>query len=232
MSAKPNGNNLVKKLTQVLQEASKVNKSGWNNHQKYHYITEADLLDAIRPKLTELGIFIFSSVEESTTERIEGSKQPVLTSVRTKHTFVDGESGEEFSVFSCGQGVDNGDKGVFKAITGANKYFLLKTFMLSGDDDPENDGVSAKPSSRGGLGSSKTKTSGSTKKSSGGSFSGSKTKSETKTEAPKEAAKTSSFSKKSENSEDNVSRPSFRSKPAATGTDGASVPSDDDDVGF
>ena len=30
-----------------------------------------------------------------------------------------------------------GDKGIYKAITGANKYALLKTFLLEKGDDPE-----------------------------------------------------------------------------------------------
>ena len=30
-----------------------------------------------------------------------------------------------------------GDKGIYKAITGANKYALLKTFLLETGDDPE-----------------------------------------------------------------------------------------------
>ena len=134
---------LVKKLINILDASNKVNKSGYNAHQKYHYITEADLLDVIRKELVKQGIFVFTSVEDAVTERIEGSKQPVLTTVKMKHTFVDRYSDEQFTVYSYGQGVDSADKGIFKAITGASKYFLLKTFMLSGDDDPENDGETA-----------------------------------------------------------------------------------------
>ena len=134
---------LVKKLINILDVSNKVNKSGYNAHQRYHYITEADLLDVIRKELVKQGIFVFTSVEDAATERIEGSKQPVLTTVKMKHTFVDRDSDEQFTVYSYGQGVDSADKGIFKAITGASKYFLLKTFMLSGDDDPENDGETA-----------------------------------------------------------------------------------------
>ena len=231
MSKSTKENNLVKKLTQVLAEASKVNKSGYNSHQKYHYITESDLLDAIREKLVELGIFIFSSVEECVTERIEGSRQPVLTNVKMKYTFVDGDSGEQFSVMSCGQGADNGDKGVYKAITGANKYFLLKTFMLSGDDDPENDGVTSKNSgtaksnsgtTKGMLGGKKateTKTTSST------TF-GSSTKNTLNT--VKKANTSTNFSKKEEN---NVTRPSFGTNGGLEGSAAANL-DDDEDVGF
>jgi hypothetical protein len=129
--------NLAKKLVQVVGSVSgKVGKSGYNSHQKYNYVMEADLLDAVREEIVKAGIVITSSVES--VER-DGN----ITTVKLKHTLIDAESGESFEVWSAGQGADNQDKGVFKAITGANKYFLLKTFLLSGDDDPENDGAKA-----------------------------------------------------------------------------------------
>ncbi len=132
--------NLAKKLVQVVGSVSgKVGKSGYNSHQKYNYVMEADLLDAVREEIVKAGIVITSSVEEVT-------RDGNITTVKLKHTLIDAESGESFEVWSAGQGADNQDKGVFKAITGANKYFLLKTFLLSGDDDPENDaGKPAQP---------------------------------------------------------------------------------------
>ena len=126
------------KMVKVLGAVSgKVVKSGRNTHQGYKYVMEADLLDAVRGELISHGVFVFSSVEEVTQEG-------KLTTVKTKHTFVDAESGEMFEVFSAGQGSDGQDKGVYKAITGASKYFLLKSFLLAGDDDPENE-TAAKP---------------------------------------------------------------------------------------
>lgn len=131
-------NSLVIKLTKVLNAASKVKKSGYNTFQKYHYITEGDLLEAIREEIAKLGIFIFSSIEEVATREV-GDKKDFITTVKIRYTFVDGESGESQEVVFFGEGTDKQDKGIYKAITGANKYFLLKTFMLSGDDDPEKD---------------------------------------------------------------------------------------------
>ncbi len=41
---------------------------------------------------------------------------------------------------AAGEGLDqNGDKGTYKAITGATKYFLLKLFLIPTGDDPETD---------------------------------------------------------------------------------------------
>jgi hypothetical protein len=54
-------------------------------------------------------------------------------------TWVDTESGEELSIPWYGQGVDlAGEKGVGKALTYAEKYFILKQFNIPTDkDDPD-----------------------------------------------------------------------------------------------
>lgn len=131
--------NLAEKMVKIIAGVSgRVAKSGYNSHNKYSYVMEADLLDAVREEMLNNKVCIFSSVEESTTQEI-GDKGNILTTVKMMHTFVDSESGDQFSVYTYGQGSDKLDKGVYKAITGANKYFLLKSFMLAGDDDPEKD---------------------------------------------------------------------------------------------
>lgn len=137
--------NVSSKLLEVVNAISgKVNKSGYNSFQKYKYVTEGDLIDAVREELVKKGLMVLTSVAQSQElPTMEGSDQRV-TQVVLKHTIIDTTSGEQLDVYSAGQGADKLDKGVYKAITGANKYFLLKTFLLSGDDDPENDG-SAKP---------------------------------------------------------------------------------------
>lgn len=134
--------NLAGKLAKIISEIDgSVPKSGWNPIQKYAYVMESDLLDVVRKKLSEANIMVFSSVEEQEMREIKLSsgKMQLITNIKVKNTFVDADSGEQFSVYSMGSGADNLDKGVFKAITGAYKYFLFKNFLLSGEDDPEKD---------------------------------------------------------------------------------------------
>lgn len=136
---------LVTKLANILGEIGKVPKSGRNTFHNYDYVTENDLVYAVRDKLSAAGIFVFTSVESQSHEVFKDTgrdgqeKTSLLTTVTTKHTFVDGETGEQFSVLSQGQGSDVGDKGGYKAITGAMKYFLYKCFMIPTGDDPEAD---------------------------------------------------------------------------------------------
>lgn len=139
MNDKPAGA-LALKLARILGEVGKVPKSGHNAFHKYDYVTENDLVYAVRDKLSAAGVFVFSSVEEQRVETIKDEdKSFFLTTVTTLHTFIDGDSGDSFSVRSQGQGSDSGDKGGYKAITGAMKYFLYKCFMIPTGDDPEAD---------------------------------------------------------------------------------------------
>lgn len=138
----PTKGGLARKLALISREIGKVPKTGHNAFHKYDYVTENDLVYAVRDKLAEANIFVFTSTETQHCETIlsgGGEKSTLLTTVCTKHTFVDGDTGEEFSVLSQGQGSDNGDKGGYKAITGAMKYFIYKCFMIPTGDDPEGD---------------------------------------------------------------------------------------------
>ena len=125
---------LVSKLVTVMSSISRIAKTGHNSHQHYDYVTEADVLEAVRTELAKQKIFVFTSVESI-------SRQEQITTVQLLHTFVDSESGEIFQVKSAGEGWDKGDKGGYKAVTGAMKYFLVKNFLLPSGDDPEKDEV-------------------------------------------------------------------------------------------
>lgn len=149
---KPIGATLAKKLAVVLSQVGYVQKDGRNDYHKYTYVTEAALADAVRSRLAEQGVMVFTSVDRQWSE---GS----TTFVETSHTFACGETGDAFTVRSQGAGQDKGDKGVYKAITGAMKYFLYKNFLISTGDDPESDASVDRPaqgSSNGSNGSNGT----------------------------------------------------------------------------
>lgn len=141
---------LVQKLAKVMGAVDWVEKRGRNKFFNYDYATESDIMDTVRKKLAEEGVFCLTSVEETSTKdtsRKTRDGAPIfLTFVKTKHTFCDGETGETLEVFGHGCGEDSADKGVYKAITGAMKYFVSKNFLMSTGDDPEkDDGKEAPP---------------------------------------------------------------------------------------
>lgn len=123
---------LVKKLAKIVGAMKNVQKKGFNSFHKYAYVQEADLTEAVRDLLADTGVFIFASVAEM-------KKEGTLTTVMMEFTFADGDTGASFTVRVPGCGDDKADKGVYKALTGAVKYFLMKNFLISTNDDPEAD---------------------------------------------------------------------------------------------
>lgn len=133
---------LAAKLLRVVKATTGVPKTGWNAFHKYHYTTEEDLIVALRKPLTEAGLAVFFSCDgpPTDTERPTRNGTTVVTTVAVRFTVIDSESGESMTGVVYGRGEDPTDKGVYKAYTGAQKYFLQKLFMLSTGDDPERDG--------------------------------------------------------------------------------------------
>lgn len=134
---------LVGKLSQIMAETPWVEKKGRNSFFNYDYAKESDILDAVREKLAAHGIFVFTSIESmdfrETSKRTRDGSPINLVFVKTKHIFSDADSGESVEVFGFGSGEDSGDKAIYKAITGAMKYFVSKNFLMSTGDDPERD---------------------------------------------------------------------------------------------
>jgi len=132
---------LISRLVFVMGGVERIPKNGYNDFHRYAYATEADVSDHIRKLLFEHNIFMISSVEETANRDIttRSGKNETIVRVKIKVTFYCGETGENLSFYTWGDGQDAGDKGIYKAITGAVKYALMKNFLIPTGDDPEND---------------------------------------------------------------------------------------------
>ena len=124
--------NIYKKISQVMAQVNRVPKNGYNSFHKYNYATESDLTESIRPILIECGLAFFTTV-------LEQNREGEFTKVKMEFTLVDIDTGEMLKSTYWGEGQDKGDKGLYKAYTGATKYFLMKTFLIPTGDDPEAD---------------------------------------------------------------------------------------------
>lgn len=129
---------LVRKLAAVMAAVHHVPKRGRNAFHGYDYATEADIVAVIRQELATRHVMLIPSVESIDRQPV-GEKGSVLTTLSMRFTFLDGESGESLERPWCGAGTDKEDKGLYKAMTGGEKYFLLKTFLIPTGDDPERD---------------------------------------------------------------------------------------------
>jgi hypothetical protein len=136
---------LIKKLCEVMAEVGRVKKRGENTFFGYRYALEADLCDAVREKLAVRNIMMIPNVVAYGTEpltvtnRRGESSQLQVAHVEVEYTICDGDTDETIKYKMVGCGSDAIDKALFKALTGANKYALMKLFQIPTGDDPEKD---------------------------------------------------------------------------------------------
>lgn len=124
---------IATKVANIMGRLDRIPQNGFNNFHRYKYTLESDLVDAIRPLMAEQHLMMVPDV-------IEETKNDTLTRIKVKYTLINGDfPAETVSWVSIGYGDDKGDKGAYKAMTGAMKYALMKVFMVSTGDDPERD---------------------------------------------------------------------------------------------
>jgi hypothetical protein len=133
---------LYAKLARVMGQISRLPKEGRNTFQNYDYVTDTTVADAVRKALAAENVAFFASM---TSTGVEG--ELVVSSF--EFTFADGDTGATVTTVWFGEarrfasrkdGKDSiDDKAINKTATAAEKYFLLKTFLLSTGDEPDAD---------------------------------------------------------------------------------------------
>lgn len=124
-------------MQRVMAAVSYAQKQGENTFHNYKYVTEADAIAALRPAMVTEGLILIPSTERVQTD--ETGNTHIVVQYRLYHA----PSGEciHFNVPGSGNDMAKngkvGDKGVYKALTGASKYALLKTFLMETGEDPE-----------------------------------------------------------------------------------------------
>lgn len=127
----------IEHLAELLR-AKDWKKEGVNAHQKYKYIKESMYKVYHGEAVAKAGlIFKFQIIERDFQMNI--SDKMHLTSIKVLMSYIDPETGEREEYFSYGDGMDSGDKGLYKAETGAYKYHVANNFHVSEDNDPEGD---------------------------------------------------------------------------------------------
>ena len=134
--------NLAQKLLDIMSEAGTMEKAGYNAHNKYAYVKESDVSEKFQGLLAKHGVFILSSVLSCESKQVQSStgKPNILSSVVMEYTLINVDDPKEtYTVRASGDGMDVGDKAIYKALTGAHKYFFIRNFNLGSDDDAEKD---------------------------------------------------------------------------------------------
>jgi hypothetical protein len=131
---------ITKALHEVMGKVAYVQKGQRNKFHNYNYAGEADLLAVLRPAMMEAGLLLIPSAVSQSAIDSYGNTQVVM-----EYTLAhkDGDTWPHpIRALGCGNDMNSkggvGDKGTYKAITGANKYLLFKLFQIETGDDPEN----------------------------------------------------------------------------------------------
>lgn len=136
---------LAAKILAVMTAVDRIAKDKRNDFHKYDYASDEAVVSALRQAFIANRIIVYP-------KQVGCVREGDITSLQVAYHIVDVDSGEKEIVPAFGQGQDKGDKGVYKAATGAEKYFLLKTFLIPTGDDPEatnGDGQATKPKQMG-----------------------------------------------------------------------------------
>jgi len=132
-------------LNEVMKHVGYVQKTKFNEFHRYAYAGEEELLEHLRPALVEAGLILIPSLDgEPRTD--ENGNTHLVVAYTLAHT--SGEVWpEKIRVPGCGNDKNSkggiGDKGTYKALTGANKYLLFKLFQIATGDDPEKHDANA-----------------------------------------------------------------------------------------
>lgn len=127
---------LYKKILNVMEKVQRLEKDGKIDYEshgkktKYDYVTERLVTSTVRKALIEQGLVILPVQTHAT-------KDDNLTTVLCSYEIIDVDTGGSRQLQSIGQGSDSQDKGSNKALTGAYKYLLLRTFAIPTGDDPD-----------------------------------------------------------------------------------------------
>jgi hypothetical protein len=134
---------IVTKLSSIMGELGSVEKKGFNKAQNYRFVRESDIVAALVPLLAKHHLILHTTVVGHEREALYTTQSGMtmwITTVKVDGTWIDGDTGETLPIATfIGTGADTGDKGVYKAMTGAEKYMLMKSFLISTGDDPEAD---------------------------------------------------------------------------------------------
>lgn len=138
---------LYKKIHMVMVESEAIEKNmtvGDGGKNSYKAVSEAAVLNAIKPLLKKHGLVIFPvgiKIQENFQEYQGkyGITQRFMSELHAKYKIVDIDTGEFEILETVGYGADSQDKGSGKAMTYAYKALIQKTFCLFSGEDTDNE---------------------------------------------------------------------------------------------
>lgn len=129
---------LIEKVAEACNAVGGIAKRGKNQKQDYDYVMAADVAAAFRHELFERGIVLQQDEESAEFINYETRNGGVMQECRLKIRFILKDNSGELVSHAYGVGRDTFDKAIYKAKTGATKYFLRGLGLIPDRaDDPE-----------------------------------------------------------------------------------------------
>lgn len=131
-------------LRKSLSSMGILSREGVNDFDKYAYFSEAQYKKLFTDLFAKHGIEL--TMTTVNVDNFEGSvKMPYGRRVTCLFTIKDTDTDDKEESVIVGEALDKADKAIYKAYTGALKYFLANTFLVATDSDPEKSGSETVP---------------------------------------------------------------------------------------
>ena len=142
------GKKIYQAITNVMKDIGAVGKDSTNGIDGYRYRGIDAVMNALSPALIKNGVVVVPQVlEMKREERVKKDGSGLIYSVvKVKYTFY-AEDSSFVDTVVIGEGMDESDKSMNKAMSAAYKYACFQTFCIPTDEmiDSETDSPKAKP---------------------------------------------------------------------------------------
>lgn len=127
----------------ILAELGPIGKNQENVEQKFMFRGYDDVVNELNPLFAKYGVFVVPDVVERVTDKRTTARGSTMYEVNlhVRFTFY-GPLGDSVSASGWGEGTDMGDKATNKAMTGALKYVLFQSFLISTAEASDSDALS------------------------------------------------------------------------------------------
>lgn len=133
--------NIYQALAQVMKKVRSVAKRDQNNHGGYTFRGVDAVINAVGPKLRDVGVIVVPVVEDSAYETVEVGRnrtQMGHATVTVTYRFF-APDGSSIDARVPGEAMDSGDKAMAKAMSVAFRTALIQALCLP-TDEPDPDG--------------------------------------------------------------------------------------------
>lgn len=131
-------------VRKALHEKGVLPKDKVNDFDNYAYFSEAGYKQLFTELFSEHGLELSANEVERESYTGNNPKMPNGRFVTFEFILTDIDTGFYECTQISGEGLDKGDKALYKADTGALKYYLANTFMVATGDDAEKESPESK----------------------------------------------------------------------------------------